>query len=63
VAAAAKKLGVSKMTIYRMINDNEFPAVRMRNSIRIPMQAVDDMIATAIAKGAVVDASGWADRA
>ncbi|WP_328321818.1 helix-turn-helix domain-containing protein [Kribbella sp. NBC_00382] len=59
VAGAAKALGLSEMTLYRVISANAFPAVRIGRRLFIPSQALDDMAAAAIASGGVVDAAEW----
>ena len=59
VAAAAAVLGLSEMTLYRVIQANSFPAVRVGRRLFIPSQAFDDMAAAAIATGGVVDAAEW----
>jgi excisionase family DNA binding protein len=40
LAEAALELGVSQLTIYRMVRDGQLPAVRVRQSIRIPADAL-----------------------
>lgn len=40
VTEAAQRLGVSEMTMYRLINDGQFPAIRLRTRIIIPAIAV-----------------------
>jgi len=59
VAAAAEVLGLSEMTLYRVIQANSFPAVRVGRRLFIPSQALDDMASAAIAIGGVVDAAEW----
>ncbi|MFC6156107.1 helix-turn-helix domain-containing protein [Kribbella jiaozuonensis] len=59
VAAAAKVLGLSEMTLYRVIQANSFPAVKVGRRLFIPSQALDDMAAAAISSGGVVDAAEW----
>lgn len=59
IAAAAEMLGLSEMTLYRLIQANTFPAVRVGRRLFIPGQALDDMAAAAIATGSVVDAADW----
>ncbi|MFG1818270.1 helix-turn-helix domain-containing protein [Kribbella sp. NPDC049174] len=59
VASAAEVLGLSEMTLYRVIAAGEFPAVRVGRRLFIPSQALDDMATAAIATGGVVDAAEW----
>lgn len=44
VAEVAAALRVSKMTVYRLVEDEEMPAFRIGRSIRIPTQAVWDFL-------------------
>ena len=45
---AAKLLDMSKSKIYEMIQRNEIPYVRLGGCLRIPMSALDDLVAKAI---------------
>ena len=45
---AAKLLDMSKSKIYEMIQRNEIPYVRLGGCLRIPMSALDDLVAQAI---------------
>lgn len=40
VAEVAELMRVSKMTVYRMVNSGELPAVRFGRSFRVPEYAV-----------------------
>ncbi len=44
---AAKLLDMSKSKIYELIQRNEIPAVRLGGCLRIPMSALDDLVAKA----------------
>jgi excisionase family DNA binding protein len=44
---AAKLLDMSKSKIYEMIQRNEIPSVRLGGCLRIPMSALDDLVARA----------------
>lgn len=59
VAEVAAKFGLSTMTVYRAIADGEFPAVKIRGRVIIPVRVVDAMGETAIAEGVMVDAATW----
>lgn len=39
---AAEFLGTSKKSIYRLISDGELRAFRVRSSLRIPMEALEE---------------------
>ncbi|MGH3614937.1 MAG: helix-turn-helix domain-containing protein [Pseudonocardia sp.] len=59
VAEQAVELGVSEVTLYRAIKAGEFPAVRIRGRLIIPVGAVQAMVDAALAGGTAVDASNW----
>ena len=42
---AAKLLDMSKSKIYEMIQRNEIPSVRLGGCLRIPMSALEDLVA------------------
>ena len=44
---AAKLLDMSKSKIYEMIQRNEIPFVRLGGCLRIPMSALEDLVAKA----------------
>ena len=44
---AAKLLDMSKSKIYEMIQRKEIPAVRLGGCLRIPVSALDDLVAKA----------------
>jgi len=44
VAEVATLMRVSKMTVYRLVHNNELPAVRVGRSFRVPRQAVHDYL-------------------
>jgi excisionase family DNA binding protein len=60
VAEVAALFGISPMTLYRAINDGQFPAVRIRGRLIVPAQAVEAMAEAAVAEQGIVDAAGWA---
>lgn len=45
VAEVAELMRVSRMTVYRMVHAGELPAVRMGRSYRVPLAAVEELIA------------------
>jgi excisionase family DNA binding protein len=59
VAAVARILGVSEVTLYRAIAAGEFPAVRIRGRLIVPAGAVEAMAEMALAEQSVVDAAHW----
>lgn len=60
VREAARILRISPMTLYRAIEENAFPAIRVRNRLAVPAKAIDDMEDAALAKRSAVDAADWA---
>lgn len=60
VAKTAQLVGMSVMTLYRAIHGGEFPAVRVRGRLLVPVRAIDEMVSAAMTSGAVVDAAEWA---
>ena len=63
VAEAAARVRISKMTLYRAIQDHEFPAVQIRSRLIVPAQVIEEMAAAAMASGQVVNAADWAQPA
>jgi len=47
VAEVAAIMRVSRMTVYRMVNDGRLPHVRVGRSVRLPEQAVHDYLEAA----------------
>lgn len=62
VSTAARILGVSPMTLYRLIAEGAFPAIRIRTRLVIPAKAIEDMANAAIAEQSVVDSADWPSR-
>ena len=46
VAEVAALMRVSKMTVYRLVNNGELPAVRVGRSFRVHAKAVHDLLET-----------------
>lgn len=45
VTEVAEMMRVSRMTVYRMIHAGDLPAVRFGRSYRVPMEAVQTIVA------------------
>jgi excisionase family DNA binding protein len=60
VPEAARILRVNRATVYRAIQENAFPAVRIRTRFVVPAQAVDELARRAAERGEVVDVAGIA---
>lgn len=59
VAATARILGMSEMTLYRAIHDGQFPAVRIRGRLIIPAKAIEAITDAALDGSCLVDAAAW----
>jgi excisionase family DNA binding protein len=59
VAETARIFGMSDMTLYRAIHDGQFPAVRIRGRLFVPVKAVEQMVEAAVEGGGLVDAADW----
>ena len=57
IAATARMLGMSQMTLRRAIQDGQFPAVRIRGRVIIPAKAIDAMTDNAIDNTCLIDAA------
>ncbi len=44
VSEVARRLGVSRYTIYRAIRDGQIPAIRIRDSLRIPEKVLQGIL-------------------
>jgi excisionase family DNA binding protein len=59
IADLAAELGMSQMTLYRVIAAGEFPAVRIGRRLFIPARVLDEMFEAAMASGRTVTAADW----
>ncbi|MCQ6249246.1 MULTISPECIES: helix-turn-helix domain-containing protein [Streptomyces violaceusniger group] len=59
VKEAAGMIGVSYMTLWRAIREGEFPGVKIRDRILVPVQAVQMLFAAAVESGELVDSAEW----
>jgi excisionase family DNA binding protein len=48
VAEVADVMRVSKMTVYRLLHSGEMPAVRVGRSFRVPQDALEEYLSTAV---------------
>jgi excisionase family DNA binding protein len=55
VREAAEVLRIGASTLYRIIREGDFPAVRLRSRYVVPAAALDRLLAEAEATGSVVD--------
>ena len=61
IAEMARELGMSQMTLYRVIRAGEFPAVRIGRRLFVPAQVLDQLAESALATGREVSAAEWAE--
>lgn len=59
VSHTARIFGISSVSLYRAINAGEFPAVRIRGRVFVPMRAVKEMTEAAVANQSVVDSADF----
>lgn len=59
VKEAAEMIGVSYMTLWRAIKEGEFPGVKLRGRILVPVKAVELLFQSAVDSGGLVDAPEW----
>ena len=59
IAELADELGMSQMTLYRVIAAGEFPAVRIGRRLFVPARVLDDLAKAALASGRAVTAADW----
>ncbi|TKG68342.1 helix-turn-helix domain-containing protein [Prauserella endophytica] len=57
VREAAEVLRIGASTLYRIIREGDFPAVRLRSRYVVPAEALEQLLAEAKATGSVVDPS------
>jgi len=56
---AAAMVGVSYNTLWRAVRDNQFPGVKIRDRIVIPIKAVEMLFDAATTTGELIDAAEW----
>jgi excisionase family DNA binding protein len=61
IAELARELGMSQMTLYRVIAAGEFPAVRIGRRLFVPARVLDQLAESALATGREVSAAEWAE--
>jgi len=59
IAELAKELGMSQMTLYRVIAAGEFPAVRIGRRLFVPARVLDQLAESALSTGQLVSAADW----
>ena len=59
IAEAAEQLGVSYQTLWRAIRDGEFPGIKIRGRILVPIKAIELLMESVTHSGQLVDAADW----
>jgi hypothetical protein len=59
IREAAAMIGVSYMTLWRAIREDQFPGVKLRDRIIVPVKAVEMLLETATQSGELIDAAAW----
>ncbi|WP_262062619.1 helix-turn-helix domain-containing protein [Streptomyces sp. STR69] len=59
IAEAAEQLGVSYQTLWRAIRDSEFPGIRIRGRILVPIKAIELLMESVAQSGQLVDTADW----
>lgn len=62
VAQVARMMNISSRTLYTAINNDEFPAIRIRGRFAVPALAITEMVAKAMQIQGLVDAADWVVR-
>ncbi|GGX16594.1 helix-turn-helix domain-containing protein [Streptomyces chartreusis] len=56
---AAEQLSVSYQTLWRAIRDGEFPGIKIRGRILVPIRAIELLMESVTRSGQLVDAADW----
>ncbi|MFD9465576.1 helix-turn-helix domain-containing protein [Streptomyces sp. NPDC060027] len=59
IAKAAERLDVSYQTLWRAIHDGEFPGIRIRGRIVVPVKAIELLMESVTHSGQLVDVADW----
>ncbi|MFF3247394.1 helix-turn-helix domain-containing protein [Streptomyces sp. NPDC002870] len=59
IAEAADQLGVSYQTLWRAIRDGEFPGIKIRGRILVPIKAIERLMDAVSDSGQLVDVADW----
>lgn len=59
LAEAAEMIGVSYNTLWRAVRDHQFPGVKIRDRIVIPIKAIERIFEDATTSGQLIDAAQW----
>jgi excisionase family DNA binding protein len=59
IAEAAEQLGVSYQTLWRAIREGEFPGIKIRGRILVPIKAIELLMESVTQSGQLVDVAEW----
>ncbi|MEU8977624.1 helix-turn-helix domain-containing protein [Streptomyces sp. NPDC048309] len=59
IAEAAEQLGVSYQTLWRAIREGEFPGIKIRGRILVPIKAIELLMESVTKSGQLVDVADW----
>ncbi|NWF28003.1 helix-turn-helix domain-containing protein [Streptomyces sp. PKU-EA00015] len=59
IAEAADQLSVSYQTLWRAIRDGEFPGIKIRGRILVPIKAIELLLESVTTSGQLVDVADW----
>lgn len=59
IAEAAEQLGVSYQTLWRAIREGEFPGIKIRGRILVPIKAIELLMESVTKSGQLVDVAEW----
>ncbi|MFF4574845.1 helix-turn-helix domain-containing protein [Streptomyces sp. NPDC001410] len=59
IAEAAEQLGVSYQTLWRAIREGEFPGIKIRGRILVPIKAIELLMESVTQAGQLVDVAEW----
>ncbi|MFF4574843.1 helix-turn-helix domain-containing protein [Streptomyces sp. NPDC001410] len=59
IAEAAERLGVSYQTLWRAIREGDFPGIKIRGRILVPIKAIELLMESVTQSGQLVDVAEW----
>ncbi|MFE1288641.1 helix-turn-helix domain-containing protein [Streptomyces sp. NPDC058751] len=59
IGEAAVQLGVSYQTLWRAIHDGEFPGIKIRGRILVPVKAIELLMESVTKSGQLIDVADW----
>ncbi|MGW7817148.1 helix-turn-helix domain-containing protein [Streptomyces puniciscabiei] len=59
IADAAEQLGVGYQTLWRAIREAEFPGIKIRGRVLVPIKAIELLMESVTKSGQLVDVAEW----